>query len=113
MNCLIIGLALSMHVGLQNDYNQYHPYVMCKKEDITGGVYYNSLDKASVVLAKEYQILPDLSDDLKLDVGIATGYIHDVVPLVRLHYKDFFVMPALEDDRTGVVFGFQYEFKLK
>jgi hypothetical protein len=46
-------------------------------------------------------------------VGIATGYIHDVVPLVRLHYKDFFVMPALEDDRTGVVFGFQYEFKLK
>ena len=113
LNCLVLGLALSLHAGLENKYNQKHPYLMCETEDVIGGVYYNSLDKVSVVLAKEYQILPDLSDDLKLDVGIATGYIHDVVPLVRLRYKDFFVMPALEDDRTGIVFGFQYEFNFK
>ena len=98
-----------MHVGLQNDYNQYHPYVMCQKEDITAGVYYNSLDKVSVVLAKEY----DLTDDLKLDVGIVSGYVYDVVPMVRLKYKNLFLMPALEDDRTGLVFGYQYEFNFK
>ena len=73
MNCLVLGLALSLHVGLQNDYNQVHPYVMCEKNQVITGLYYNSLDKASVVLAKEY----DLTDDLKLDVGIVSGYVYD------------------------------------
>ena len=108
MNCLVLGIALSMHVGLQDNYNQVHPYLMCEKNQITTGVYYNSLDKVSVVLAKEY----DLTDDLKLDVGIVSGYVYDVVPMVRLKYKNLFLMPALEDDRTGLVFGYQYEFKL-
>jgi hypothetical protein len=109
MNCLVLGIALSMHVGLQDNYNQVHPYLMCEKNQITTGVYYNSLDKVSVVLAKEY----DLTDDLKLDVGIVSGYVYDVVPMVRLKYKNLFLMPALEDDRTGLVFGYQYEFNFK
>lgn len=79
---------------------------MCEKNQIITGLYYNSLDKVSVVLAKEY----DLTDDLKLDVGIVTGYVYDVVPMVRLRYKNLFLMPALEDKRTGLVFGVQYEF---
>jgi len=49
---------------------------------------------------------------LKLDVGIVSGYVYNVVPMVRLKYKNLFLMPALEDDRTGLVFGYQYEFKL-
>ena len=98
-----------MHVGLQNDYNQYHPYVMCEKEDITGGVYYNSLDKLSIVGAYKFQF----TDNLSLDVGAVTGYHYDVVPMARLRYKNLFVMPALEDDRTGLVVGLQFEFKLK
>ena len=105
MNCLVLGLALSMHVGLQDNYNQVHPYLMCEKNQITTGVYYNSLNKVSVVLAKEY----DLTDDLKLDVGIVSGYVYDVVPMVRLKYKNLFLMPALEDDRTGLVFGIQFD----
>tara|TARA_B110000858_G_scaffold159207_1_gene182725 strand:+ start:2893 stop:3216 length:324 start_codon:yes stop_codon:yes gene_type:complete len=105
MNCLVLGIALSMHVGLQDNYNQVHPYLMCEKNQITTGVYYNSLNKVSVVLAKEY----DLTDDLKLDVGIVSGYVYDVVPMVRLKYKNLFLMPALEDDRTGLVFGIQFD----
>ena len=109
MNCLVLGLALSLHVGLQNDYNQVHPYVMCEKNQVITGLYCNSLDKVSVVLAKEY----DLTDDLKLDVGIVSGYVYDIVPMVRLKYKNLFLMPALEDNRTGLVFGYQYEFNFK
>lgn len=109
MSCLAIGLALSLHVGLENNYNQRHPYVMCENENVIGGVYYNSLDKLSIVGGYKIQ----LSDDLTVDVGAVTGYVYDVVPMVRLRYKNLFVMPALEDDRTGVVVGFQYEFKLK
>jgi len=109
MNCLLIGLALSMHIGLQNDYNHNHPYVMCEKDEIVAGAYYNSLDRWSGVLAKKVNI----SDDLYVDVGLATGYYKDVVPLVRVRYKNMFVMPALEDERTGVVAGIQFDFKLK
>ena len=82
---------------------------MCEKNQVITGLYYNSLDKVSVVLAKEY----DLTDDLKLDIGIVSGYVYDVVPMVRLKYKNLFLMPALEDNRTGLVFGYQYEFNFK
>ena len=109
MNCLLVGLALSLHVGLENNYNQVHPYVMCEKNQIITGAYYNSLDKVSLVLAKEF----NLSDELTLDLGIVSGYVYDVVPMVRLKYKNLFLMPALEDDRTGLVFGYQYEFNFK
>ena len=109
MNCLVLGLALSMHIGLENNYNQVHPYLMCEKNQVITGIYHNSLDKTSVVLAKEF----DLHDDLQLDVGIVTGYVYDVVSMVRLKYKNLFLMPALEEDRTGVVLGYQYEFNFK
>jgi len=109
MSCLAIGLALSLHVGLENEYNQKHPYLMCETENVVGGVYYNSLDKLSIVGGYKIQ----LSDDLTLDVGAVTGYDYDVVPMARLRYKNLFIMPALEDDRTGFVIGFQYEFKIK
>jgi hypothetical protein len=105
MNCLVLGIALSMHVGLQNDYNQAHPYLMCEKNEIITGVYYNSLSKPSLVLAKEYS----LSDDLKVDLGLVTGYVYDVVPMFRVRYKNLFMMPALEDDRSGLVFGIQFD----
>ena len=105
MNCLVLGIALSMHVGLQNDYNQAHPYLMCEKNEIITGVYYNSLNKPSLVLAKEYS----LSDDLKVDLGLVTGYVYDVVPMFRVRYKNLFMMPALEDDRSGLVFGIQFD----
>ena len=42
MNCLAIGLALSMHIGLQGDYNQAHPYATCETDKTITGVYYNS-----------------------------------------------------------------------
>lgn len=107
MNCLVLGIALSVHVGLQDNYNQTHPYLMCEKNEIITGVYYNSLSNVSLVAAKEYS----LSDDLKVDLGIVTGYVYDVVPMFRVRYKDFFMMPALEDDRGGLVFGYQFNFK--
>jgi hypothetical protein len=28
--------------------------------------------------------------------------------MVRLRYKNYFIMPAIEEDRTGLVFGVQF-----
>ena len=41
MNCLVIGLALSLHVGLQGEYNK-HTYAMCETDKTIVGLYYNS-----------------------------------------------------------------------
>ena len=107
MNCLVLGLALSMHLGLANDYNQVHPYAMCETDNIIVGVYYNSLDRTSLVGGYKLNI----SEDLVLDFGIVTGYDYDVLPMIRLRYENFFVMPALENNRVGVVFGLQFNLK--
>ena len=49
------------------------------------------------------------ADNITLDVGAVTGYVYDIVPMARLRYKDFFVMPAFEvDNKTGLVFGVQF-----
>jgi len=107
MSCLVLGLALSMHIGLANEYNQAHPYAVCETDKTIVGAYYNSLDRTSLVGAYKLNI----SEDLTLDLGVATGYDYDVVPMTRLRYKNFFVMPALEENRAGVVFGLQFNFK--
>jgi len=106
MSCLAIGLALSMHVGLANDYNQIHPYATCETDKTITGVYYNSLEKLSLFGAIKYK----LTDELLLDVGIVTGYVYDVVPMARLRYKNIFIMPAIEEDTTGLVLGIQVDF---
>jgi hypothetical protein len=106
MSCLAIGLALSMHVGLASDYNQIHPYAKCETDKTITGVYYNSLEKLSLFGAIKYK----LTDELLLDVGIVTGYVYDVVPMARLRYKNIFIMPAIEEDTTGLVLGIQVDF---
>ena len=106
MSCLAIGLALSLHIGMEHDYNEFHPYVTCEKEKVMAGMYLNSMDKVSVFGA--YKL--NLSEDLILDVGLVTGYFKEVVPMARLRYKQIFVMPAVEKEGTGLVLGVQFYF---
>ena len=44
---------------------------MCETDKTVVGLYYNSLDRTSLVGAYKYE----LTDDLKLDVGLATDMI--------------------------------------
>ena len=42
MDCLSIALAITMHIGLQGDYNQAHPHVRCDINNTVAGAFYNS-----------------------------------------------------------------------
>ena len=42
MNCLSLLLALSLHMGLEGDYNNIHPHVRCDINNTIAGAYYNS-----------------------------------------------------------------------
>jgi|SaaInlV_100m_DNA_5_1039725.scaffolds.fasta_scaffold03987_2 hypothetical protein len=109
MVTFICGIALSLHMGLVDDYNykSIHPYCKAKTEsNVIAGAYYNSIGKLSVFTGYEYNINKDTS----IEVGIATGYYYSVTPTARLNYKNLFLMPAIDDNKPGLVVGIQYKF---
>ena len=104
MSCLSLLFALSMHVGLEGNYNNYHPHVRCQTNSLISGVYYNSEDRISTYVGLEYE---------GLELGLVTGYkSQDIVPMIRYKRNNWFIAPGYEVDGTyGIVIGL--EFKLK
>ena len=104
MSCLSLFFALSMHVGLEGNYNNYHPHVRCQTNSLISGVYYNSENKISSYAGLEYK---------GLELGLVTGYkSEDILPMIRYKKNNWFIAPGYEVDGTyGVVIGL--EFKLK
>jgi|TARA_R110000787_G_scaffold1096_2_gene3994 hypothetical protein len=99
---LELYLAVSIHVGLANDYNSFHPHARYTSDDYISGVYRNSEDNVSIYLGKEYN---------GFEYGLVTGYSEaDLAPFVRYKYKNFFIAPAYEKHTSGLVFGFEGRF---
>ena len=45
-----------MHVGLEADYNNIHPHARCTVDNSIAGVYYNSEDRISAYVGKEFEL---------------------------------------------------------
>ena len=103
MSCLSLLFALSMHVGLEGNYNNYHPHARCQEGALISGVYYNSEDNVSACVGLEHK---------GFELGLVTGYSQDLVPMFRYKKNNWFIAPGYEiDGTTGIVIG--WEFKLK
>ena len=48
MSNIALALGLSMHLGLEGDYNQIHPHVRWEDDGKIAGAYYNSMDRMSL-----------------------------------------------------------------
>mgnify|MGYP003625219278 FL=1 len=94
-------LALSMHIGLEGDYNSIHPHARCQKDSLISGVYYNSEDKISAYVGIE-------KDGWEL--GLVTGYTYNnVVPMIRYKKNNWFITPAIEKSgKKGLVIGIEF-----
>lgn len=106
---LIFGIALSLHVGLKEKYNEIHPFVSWQYRQLIAGAYYNSLEKTSLYLG--YKL--EMTEKIELDLGVVSGYREDpekLLPMARLKYDNWFVMPAAEEDNAGVVIGYEFKF---
>ena len=106
-NVILIELALafSLHLGLEGDYNGIHPHVRYNHNNYIAGAFYNSEENISTYIGKRWE-----HNDFGFEAGAVTGYSEaEVLPYIRGTYQDFFVAPALEKDKAGVVIG--YEFK--
>ena len=100
------ALALSLHIGLEGDYNEIHPHIRYNNENYIAGVYYNSESNISTYAGKRWEY-----NDFGVELGAVTGYINQpLLPYARVTYNNFFIAPAHEVGKnTGTVIG--YEFK--
>ena len=102
--CLSILLAVSTHLGLDNNYNDVHPHVRCTIDNWITGAYYNSERNMSYYVGRKIS---------NFEIGLVTGYnSYDVLPMIRYINNGWFVAPAYEKSNTvGLTVG--YEFKVK
>ena len=99
MSCIGLFLAISLHVGLEAEYNQVHPHARCTVENSIAGVYYNSEDNFSAYIGKQIQINSGF-----LEIGLVNGYTASkVVPMIR-YKKIIFLFPlpmkTIKDKKT-------------
>ena len=104
MSCLSLLFALSLHVGLEGDYNSYHPHARCEKDSLISGIYYNSEDRISSYVGLQYE---------GLELGLVTGYSYsDIVPMIRYKKDNWFIAPAYEKGGSkGIVIGLEFKIK--
>ena len=115
-----IGLALSAHLSLSGEYNEIHPNVGVYLNDaqtLAIGAYYNSEFEVSTYVSYTYDIL----DNGFVEGGLVTGYSDmPVKPLVKVHYRNYFVAPVFEtitnnvkntkDLDPGVIVGLEWRY---
>ena len=104
MSCLGLFLALSMHVGLEEDYNSVHPHARCTTDNWVTGAYYNSEKNMSYYIAKTIS---------NFEIGLVTGYSsYDVLPMIRYINDGWFVAPSYEkSNNLGLTVGYEYTIK--
>ena len=109
MSCLSLLLALSLHMGLEGDYNNIHPHVRCDiNNNIIAGAYYNSEENISFYAGKKIPM-----HNVELEVGLVTGYSGaDIAPMLRVKKGNWFISPAYEimGNNVGIVFGYEFKF---
>jgi hypothetical protein len=118
MEQFVWALAMSAHVGLEGDYNQFHPHVRFIDDGAIAGAYYNSMER--ITFYGGYRLEP--TENLGLEFALATGYneFGPVAPYMRTTYDlgdrtRLFASSAFEknsdDVNLGAVVGVEFIIK--
>lgn len=113
---IVLGLALSLHLGLQGEYNEIHPHVQVRDGYIIAGAYLNSENKVSPYLGIRSEGALGY-----LEFGIVNNYdaFDTPIPFTRVGYtlddnSSLFVSPAIEKINktvtSGVVIGLEVRY---
>jgi len=98
--CLSILLAVSTHLGLDDNYNSIHPHARCTVDNWITGAYYNSERNMSYYVGRKTS---------NFEIGLVSGYnSHDVLPMLRYINDGWFVAPAYEKSGNyGITIGYE------
>ena len=77
---ILLGIALSAHLGFEKNYNQTHPHLRLESEHIVSGVYYNSSENISFYMGSKFDF-----NRYYIEGGLVTGYnyLNGIIPYVR------------------------------
>jgi hypothetical protein len=112
----LISTIFSLHLGVTQVDNSIHPNISLSKNDLTGGLYYNTDKSISSYFGKIFR-----KDKLEIFVGGVTGYKlpidSPVAPMVLARYEidkniNVIAMPTI-DNKTrnpALVFGIELVF---
>jgi hypothetical protein len=107
---IAIMLALSAHVGFDENYNNVHPHIKYTSASSNiAGAYYNSEYRPSAYAGHEFRF-----DFATVELGAATGYSSSpLVPFVRVKKDNWWIAPGYEivSNKIGVVVGYEITFK--
>ncbi len=109
---LVYGIALSFHLGLENNYNNLHPHIRLQNDDFITGAYYNSEDALSAYAGIELG-----HGKWNHEFGVVSGYSgSEILPFVRSTYElndnvIGYITPGFENDNVGVVLGIELRIK--
>lgn len=104
---ILFSLALSAHLGFQNEYNFIHPHIRLQQDRLISGAYYNSESNISAYAGYRFEY-----NNIGIELGAVTGYSDaDILPYIRATYNDLFVAPATEYGKLGIVFGVEIPLK--
>ena len=109
MSCLEILVAITLHLGLEGDYNNIHPHGRCNIDNWIAGAYYNSEENVSVYAGK---IISNVDRNWDLEIGLVTSYSGvDIAPMIRYINDGWFVAPAYETSgNIGLTIGYEFKF---
>jgi len=105
---MILSLAVSLHLGMEKNYNFLHPHLrLVDYNDFIYGIYYNSEYDISVYAGKMLEY-----NDIQYEFGIVNGYTDfKISPYFRIKKDSLFVAPATEDGKLkGIVIGLEQSF---
>jgi hypothetical protein len=106
---LELCLALTMHLGIGDGWNERHPCARYVAEDFTVGAYLNSENNTSYYISHTFEY-----EQWFAEVGLVTGYSGgEVIPMLRAGYEVtdnvlVFLSPAYGNEKVGAVIGVEF-----
>ena len=106
----LYGFAISLHMGLDGSYNEFHPHIRLHQSHFIAGLYYNSENNISPYIGSRWS-----SDLGYFEYGMVGGYL-EPLPFARLglnidNSRSLFLAPALEkiggSTKVGATLGFE------
>lgn len=114
LESLYFSLALSAHIGVNDNLNYIHPNVGFEYKNIYIGAYYNSERKTSAYAVKKFDF-----EHIDLNVGIVSGYNSlNVAPYISItksltEKTTLFLLPTIDNKtkKPALVLGIEFLIK--
>lgn len=106
---ILYGLAVSMHLGFEGEYNMIHPHVRLQNNQFVSGAFYNSESNLSYYTGIQIE-----NTQWTHEFGLVVGYSDSkLAPYFRstIDVNENiigYITPGIENGNIGIVLGLEF-----